>query len=146
MANHLIAPAKLCYLCREVAFEDRKYQIDTDSHRIPQGDGKIFHIDTIRKDCLPELPGLRTSAENGCDFCAFLRAALLKRQLSHVRKEIQMRMSFTWGTDMDYILMYGLAALTVTLTSEDGTVDHQIVFDIGSYDGELSSFLCCIIA
>ncbi len=130
-----ILPARLCQLCRNVSFEDGKYGID--KMWTPRGEsGKELPLDTVRKDELPHLPVLRITAENGCDFCNFLRAALLRRQLSQTRKQIQIRMSFTWGMEMDYISMYGLANLTVTLNSEDNSVHDQIIFDISSYDGK----------
>lgn len=59
----------------------------------------MFPIGTVHKDYLPELPGLGASGENGCDFSAFLRTALLKRQLSKNRKEVEPRVNSTWGIE-----------------------------------------------
>jgi hypothetical protein len=131
-----ISPANLCHLCQEISFNDQKHGIDQKrSPEGPNGEGVIIPLETTRKDLLPDLPGLRISAEKGCDFCAFLRTALLKRRLAQNTKEVEISMSFTWATELDYIWMYGLTFLTVAVASNDGIVASKVVFDIGSYDG-----------
>lgn len=131
-------PAKLCYLCQELSFDDGKHQINRlGSHALGKNEeGLRLPIGTVRNDDLPELPALQSSAENGCDFCSFLRTVLLKRQLSWAPKLVQIRMTFIWRTELDYISWYGLTALEVALSSEDGSVDCQIDLDVSSDDSE----------
>jgi hypothetical protein len=45
-------------------------------------------------------------------------------------------MTFIWRTELDYTSWYGLTALEVALSSEDGSVDCQIDLDVSSEDGK----------
>ena len=92
-------------------------------------------------DFLPDLPGLRKSAEAGCDFCGFLRSAILHRQdinPAQPNGEIQIGLSYVWGNRGSLTTQSGLAGLRAEIRdpSKDSFFPIAFVlFSIWSDDG-----------
>jgi len=65
----LLPPATLCEHCNVLAFDASCLKAVTE-------DNNSFNIPYKRHDIYPGLPTLKSSAENGCEFCGLLREVI----------------------------------------------------------------------
>ncbi|KUI56542.1 hypothetical protein VP1G_03929 [Cytospora mali] len=86
------------------------------------------------EDDLPDLPGLKRSSEEGCDFCRLLRAVIIESSYEH-HGAVVIEMCYAWDHDN----CNGLTAFVVKLYNVFGMQDVRgkgsIVFKVESNDG-----------
>jgi hypothetical protein len=79
---------------------------------------KVLALDYSHEDVLPELPGLKKSAEVGCGFCKVLRDAVLEDELP-LPATIEIKLSYVWGGSFkgkEHIEQCGLYGLVAEIT------------------------------
>ncbi|KAK4448459.1 heterokaryon incompatibility protein-domain-containing protein [Podospora aff. communis PSN243] len=97
-------------------------------------------------DHLPDLINLKALAESGCDFCAFLRDAIIQADISQHEGETGVRINlwYLWGDNRTGLVestrQDGLQALVANVQTGSKT-PTKIYFGIGSDDEQLAQWL-----
>lgn len=135
--------AKLCLRCEVLAFDDeRGHQAHTEEGRpylkFDEEDGRRrFRLDYELVDQSPELPTLKETADQGCEFCALLRAEIRGR-FDH-NGPVTINLVYNWRAEREFGGV-GLAALVAELDFHRGPSGalplDGIIFTVETNDGE----------
>ena len=143
----------LCDRCQALQFDDEELGgfVGTSSSGDPVlafdhvHRPRRFHIPWECDDHLPDLVGLKASAESGCEFCAFLRDSIIRTSIKQPKGErsIHINLYYLWGNNR-----YGsasssrqdglLALVAYVQVGSDSSNDEnfmEFLFSIGSDDG-----------
>lgn len=99
-------------MCQKIKFDDEELggfmSTSEDGNPILQFDDddreRTFDLDFWCEDVLPDLPRLKGSAEAGCDFCKFLRNAIIRTEFEHKEETgaVEMNLYYVWGVDRSH--------------------------------------------
>lgn len=149
-----------CSTCRSLRFDDkrnhglaeRSAEGNLQLYFNPPHAGRVFPV-TDWNDTLPDLPVLKGSAYDGCQFCDFLRQTIIDKGLhlklgTHETTNICIFLYYKWGVRSPYPATEpftlspfphesqrnGLVFLHMVLEASDGA-SEMIVFSVHSRDG-----------
>lgn len=99
---------RLCDRCQVIWFDEKALDgfmsTSEEGHPILESDNDSwlqFDLPFFREDVLPDLPRLKESAEEGCEFCKFLRGAIIRTDFEHKEEcgNIMLTLYYIWGVD-----------------------------------------------
>lgn len=110
---------------------------------------KVFPLAYKRSDWLPDLPELKRTGDNGCEFCNLLRSIII--EVSERRGydgEVVISLSYSWESWRFRFPETGLSALIAKVAWLDGLRPHDgqpevnaLIFAVESDDGGYSLHL-----
>lgn len=143
----LATSSDLCKKCEAIRFNDAGgYEGQSHSGKpilkFEKHDGGVeFQVDYKWRDTLPDLPALAVSADTGCRFCGFLRAAIQRCNLNNA-PFVQIRLHYNWRNyqNPDGVSLPTLVATLHTYKNDDFSAslrDDYLTFPIYSAIGML---------